>query len=51
MCEIESTGGILGCDKDILRIVGDLPSSITAAEEFYSEADPMRVLDGETGKS
>ena len=44
----EDAGGIVGCDKDILRIVGDLPASITPAEEFYVEADPMRVLDGET---
>ena len=46
--EIERAGGIVGCDKDILRIVGDLPESITPAEEFYSETDPKRVLDGET---
>lgn len=41
-------GGIVGCDKDILRIVGDLPESITPAEEFYSVVDPKQVLDGET---
>ena len=46
--EIERTGGIVGCDKDILRIVGDLPSPTAPTEEFYSEAAPMRVLDGET---
>lgn len=48
MREVERTGGIIGCDKDILRIAGDIPESITPAEEFYSVVDPKRVLDGET---
>ena len=46
--EVEHSGGIIGCDKDILRIVGDIPESITPAEEFHSVVDPKRVLDGET---
>ena len=46
--EAGDPGGIIGCDKDILRIVGDWPESITPADQFYSETDPMRVLDGET---
>ncbi len=46
--EIEHTGGIIGCDKDILRITGEIPESITPTEEFYSAVDPKRVLDGET---
>ena len=48
MREIERSGGIIGCDKDILRITGEIPESITPAEEFYSVTDPIRVLDGET---
>lgn len=46
--EIEHSGGIIGCDRDILRIIGEIPESITPAEEFYSVVDPKRVLDGET---
>lgn len=46
--EVEQSGGIIGCDKDILRIIGEIPESITPAEEFHSVVDPKRVLDGET---
>ena len=48
MGEVERSGGIVGCDRDVLRIIGVIPESITPSDEFYSEVDPMRVIDGET---
>lgn len=48
MREIEHSGGIIGCDKDILRMTGEIPESITPAEEFYSVVEPKRILDGDT---
>jgi len=46
--EVINSGGIVGCDKGILRIVGDLSESGIPAEQFYSDSEPKRVIDGET---
>ena len=43
--ENDTPGDMFGCDKDILRIVGDIDEPIWSDDDFDMIARPHRILD------